>query len=100
MSTQNAVPSDDGRTKAASNHLLQIPVTVDIIVGHSRMTISHLMALNSGAVIPLDRKIGELSDISVNGRVIAKGNIVVIDENKDDLGICITQILQPTGAIA
>lgn len=98
MSIQNASPSDDRRRNTSGNHLLNIPVTVDVIIGQSELTISQLMSLQSGAIIQLDRKIGELSDISVNGRVIARGSIIVIEDGKDDIGISITHIVQPSSA--
>ncbi len=98
MSIPSVAPSDDRRSNISSNHLLNIPVTVDVIIGQSELTISQLMNLQSGAVIALDRKVGDLSDISVNGRVIARGNIIVVDDSKDDIGISITQIVQPSSS--
>jgi flagellar motor switch protein FliN len=75
------------------DHIFRIPVMLDIVLGSTRMAISDLMKLERNAVIPLDRKIGEPVDIVVNGRVIARGEIVVVDEDPSRLGVSLTEVV-------
>jgi len=72
--------------------LLDIPVTVSVEVGNTRMNIRDLLQLNQGSVIELDRKAGDPLDIKVNGTLIARGEVVVINER---FGIRLTDIISP-----
>ena len=67
-----------------------IPVKVSAILGKTKMKVSQLMNLNKGAIIELDRKVGEAIDIYVNNNLVARGEVVVIDDN---FGIRIGEIL-------
>lgn len=78
--------------------LMRIPVTVKVVLGTASMPISELANLEPGALIPLDRKVGEAVDITVNGRVIARGEIVVLDEATSQFGITLTEIGDVVGA--
>lgn len=78
--------------------LMRIPVTVKVVLGTASMPISELANLEPGALIPLDRKVGEAVDITVNGRVIARGEIVVLDEATSQFGIALTEIGDVVGA--
>ena len=69
------------------NAVLQIPIVVEIVLGTARMTVSELAALGKGSKIPLDRKVGEPVDVVVNGRVIAHGSVVMLDDGTDRFGI-------------
>ena len=60
--------------------VMRIPVTVKIVLGSATMPVANLMQLGRGAVIPLDRRVGEPVDVVVNGRVVARGEVVVVDE--------------------
>lgn len=68
-----------------------IPVKVSAILGKTHMKVSQLMKLNKGAIIELDRKVGEAIDIYVNNNLVARGEVVVVD-NK--LGITMTEIVK------
>lgn len=68
-----------------------IPVQVTAVLGKSTMEVSRLLRLGRGAVIELDRKVGEAIDIYVNNRLVARGEVVVID---DRLGITMTEIIK------
>lgn len=68
-----------------------IPVRVSAVLGRSSMTVSALTTLSRGAVIELDRKVGEAIDIFVNNRLIARGEVVVVD---DLLGVTMTEIIK------
>ncbi len=68
-----------------------IPVKVSAILGKTRMKVSQLMNLNKGAIIELDRKVGEAIDVYVNNNLVARGEVVVVD---DKLGITMTEIVK------
>ena len=67
-----------------------IPVQVSAILGKSTMQVSQLLKLGRGAVVELDRKIGEAIDIYVNNRLVARGEVVVVE---DRLGVTMTDII-------
>ncbi len=73
--------------------ILDIPVTVAVEIGRSKVTISNLLKLNQGSVVELDRLAGEPMDVLVNGTLIAHGEIVVVNEK---FGIRLTDIISPT----
>lgn len=72
--------------------VFDVPVRVQAVLGRARMPIGELLRMKSGMVIELDRKVGESVDIFVNDRLIARGEVVLID---DSLGITLTEIVQP-----
>ncbi|HEY8580238.1 MAG TPA: flagellar motor switch protein FliN [Beijerinckiaceae bacterium] len=86
-------PSDD----LALDHVLNIPVTIDVILGSTRMSVSSLMKLQRGAVVPLDRKVGEPVEIAVNGRLVARGEVVVLEDDATRLGVSLTEIIGAAG---
>ena len=75
---------------------MRIPVTVKIVLGSATMPVANLMKLGRGAVIPLDRKVGEPVDMVVNGRVVARGEVVVVDEGSSRFGIKLTEVVGPS----
>ncbi|MDC0073224.1 flagellar motor switch protein FliN [Alphaproteobacteria bacterium] len=68
-----------------------IPVQVSAVLGKTRMEVSDVLKLGKGAVVELDRKVGEAIDIYVNNRLVARGEVVVV-ENK--LGVTMTEIIK------
>ncbi len=68
-----------------------IPVQVSAVLGKTRMEVSHLLKLGRGAVVELDRKVGEAIDIYVNNRLVARGEVVVVE---DRLGVTMTEIIK------
>lgn len=84
-----AIPAgaSPGNSGDGLNAVLQIPIVVEIVLGTARMTVSELAALGKGSKIPLDRKVGEPVDVVVNGRVIAHGSVVMLDDGTDRFGI-------------
>ncbi len=68
-----------------------IPVQVSAVLGRSTMQVSQLLKLGRGAVVELDRKVGEAIDIYVNNRLVARGEVVVVD---DHLGVTMTEIIK------
>ena len=71
--------------------IYDVPVQVSAVLGKTTMPVHQLLKLGRGAVIDLDRKIGEAIDIYVNNRLVARGEIVVIEER---LGITMTEIVK------
>ena len=69
-----------------------IPVTVSAVLGKATMQVSQLLKLGRGAVVELDRKVGEAIDIFVNNRLVARGEVVMVDDNR--LGVTMTEIVK------
>ena len=90
-----------GHGDALSDNLeiiMRIPVTVQIVLGSSTMPVSDLVKLGRGAVIPLDRKVGDPVDVVVNGKVVARGEVVVVDDGSSHFGISLTEVISGAGA--
>jgi flagellar motor switch protein FliN/FliY len=83
--------SDISRTAADLEAVFDIPVHVSAVLGKSRMQVSQLLKLGRGAVVELDRKVGEAIDIYVNNRLVARGEVVVVE---DRLGVTMTEIIK------
>ena len=71
--------------------IYDIPVQISAVLGRSTMQVSQLLKLGRGAVVDLDRKVGEAIDIYVNNRLVARGEVVVVE---DKLGITMTEIVK------
>jgi flagellar motor switch protein FliN/FliY len=69
-----------------------IPVTVSAVLGKATMQVSQLLKLGRGAVVELDRKLGEAIDIYVNNRLVARGEVVMVDDTR--LGVTMTEIVK------
>ncbi|MGE5548819.1 MAG: flagellar motor switch protein FliN [Solirubrobacterales bacterium] len=68
-----------------------IPVQVSAVLGKATMQVNQLLKLGRGAVVELDRKVGEAIDIYVNNRLVARGEVVVVE---DRLGVTMTEIIK------
>ncbi len=68
-----------------------VPVTVRAVLGKSSLEVNQLLTLEPGAVIELDRRVGEPVDVYVNNRLVARGEVVIVD---DHLGVTMTEILK------
>lgn len=71
--------------------IYDIPVQISAVLGKSSMPVNQLLKLGRGAVVELDRKVGEAIDIYVNNRLVARGEVVVVE---DKLGITMTEIIK------
>jgi flagellar motor switch protein FliN/FliY len=71
--------------------VFDVPVQVSAVLGRSRMEVGDLLQLAPGAVIELDRKVGEAIDIYVNNRLVARGEVVLVEEK---LGVTMTEIIK------
>ena len=72
--------------------VLDVPVNVAAVLGHLRMPVADLLRITPGSVLELDRKVGEPIDILVNDRLVARGEVVLIE---DRLGVTMTEIVRP-----
>lgn len=73
--------------------VMRIPVSVRIVLGSTKMPISNLVKLGRGSIIPLDRKVGEAVDIMVNDRIVARGEVVLIDDKESRFGVSLTEVV-------
>ena len=95
-----APPADDAGRLPNLDTILRIPVTVQVVLGTASMPVSNLMKLGRGAIVPLDHRIGEPVDVIVNGRVIARGEVVVLEDDNSRFGVTLTELAGPTGSLA
>ncbi len=83
--------SEIKRTAQDLEAVYDVPVTVSAVLGKSAMEVSQLLKLGKGAIVELDRKVGEAIDIYVNNRLVARGEVVLVEER---LGITMTEIIK------
>ena len=81
----------DGKTAADLEAVFDVPVQVSAVLGRTRMDVGDLLKLGPGAVLELDRKVGEAIDIYVNNRLVARGEVVLVEEK---LGVTMTEIIK------
>lgn len=88
-----AEPLDNGNAKSAADleAVFDVPVHVSAVLGRSRMDVGELLKLGPGTVLELDRKVGEAIDIYVNDRLVARGEVVLVEEK---LGVTMTEIIK------
>ncbi|ESQ84605.1 flagellar motor switch protein FliN [Asticcacaulis benevestitus] len=87
---------DEGDKSAADlAPVFDVPVNISAVLGKSYMSVSQLLKLGQGSVLELDRKVGEAIDIYVNNRLVARGEVVVVD---DRLGVTMTEIIKSEDA--
>jgi flagellar motor switch protein FliN len=79
------------RSAADLEQIFDVPVMVSAILGSARMPVGDLLQLGPGAVLELDRKVGEAIDIFVNNRLVARGEVVLVE---DRLGVTMTEIIK------
>ena len=87
-----AQDSDDATRSAEDlEAVFDVPVQVSAVLGRTRMDIADLLRLGPGAVLELDRKVGEAIDIYINNRLVARGEVVLVE---DKLGVTMTEIIK------
>lgn len=97
METGNTDDDDDNEFEIGEpmakdvEAIYDIPVQISAVLGRSTMQVSQLLKLGRGAVVELDRKVGEAIDIYVNNRLVARGEVVVVE---DKLGVTMTEIVK------
>ena len=91
-STALATMDELGDKSAADlSTVFDVPVNISAVLGKAHMTVAQLLKLNRGSVLELDRKVGEAIDIFVNNRLVARGEVVVVE---DRLGVTMTEIIK------
>src|SRR5262245_29320666 len=83
--------SSSGRTAAELEAVFDVPVQVSAVLGRARMDVGELLRLGPGTVLELDRKVGEAIDIYVNNRLVARGEVVLVE---DKLGVTMTEVIK------
>ncbi len=86
-----AAQSEGPRTAADLEAVYDVPVQVSAVLGKATIQVSQLLKLGRGAVVELDRKVGEAIDIYINDRLVARGEVVVVE---DRLGVTMTEIIK------
>src|SRR4051812_39930986 len=84
-------PEGSNRSAADLEAVFDVPVKVSAVLGRSRMDVGELLRLGPGTVLELDRKVGEAIDIYVNNRLVARGEVVLVEEK---LGVTMTEIIK------
>jgi flagellar motor switch protein FliN/FliY len=83
--------SEEEKSAADLAPVFEVPVNVSAVLGKAQIDVNSLLKLTSGSVVELDRKIGEAIDIYVNNRLVARGEVVVVE---DRLGVTMTEIIK------
>ena len=89
----------EAEEKSASDlaPVFDVPVYISAVLGKASLSVAQLLQLTQGSVLELDRKVGEAIDIYVNNRLVARGEVVVVDER---LGVTMTEIIKSEDAAA
>lgn len=92
-----AATNEAARDKIAADlkPVFDVPVSVQAVIGRTTIEVSKLLELGEGSVLELDRRVGEAIDIYVNSRLVARGEVVVVD---DRLGVTMTEIIKNSDA--
>ncbi len=80
-----------GKSAADLEAMFDVPVQVSAVLGRAKMDVGQLLKIGPGAVLELDRKVGEAIDIYVNNRLVARGEVVLVEEK---LGVTMTEIIK------
>jgi len=91
IDTSGSKPASGEKLDKKMDLLMDIPVKITVVLGRTRKTIGEILAVEPGAVIELDRQVGEPMEITINDRPVFKGEVVVIEEN---FGVRITEIVE------
>jgi flagellar motor switch protein FliN/FliY len=88
-----APPPADVEDKTASDlaPVFDVPVNISAVLGRAHLSVAQLLQLSQGSVLELDRKVGEAIDIYVNNRLVARGEVVIVE---DRLGVTMTEIIK------
>jgi len=82
---------DEEKTATDLAPVFDVPVNISAVLGRASLSVAQLLQLGAGSVLELDRKVGEAIDIYVNNRLVARGEVVVVDER---LGVTMTEIIK------
>ncbi|PHS27027.1 MAG: flagellar motor switch protein FliN [Robiginitomaculum sp.] len=82
---------EEEKTAADLAPVYDVPVRISAVLGKTKINVNELLALSRGSILELDRKVGEAIDIYVNNRIVARGEVVIVDEQ---LGVTMTEIIK------
>lgn len=85
-------PPAAGQRSDVDSIIMDIPVTLKVVLGTAKMPVAAISKMARGTVIKLDNKVGDPVDIYVNGRFLAQGQVVVLDEGSSRFGVTLTQV--------
>ncbi len=85
------IEENEEKTAEDLEAVFDVPVRVSVVLGRAKMPVSSLLKMDIGTVVGLDRQVGEAIDIYINDRLIARGEIVLIEEK---LGVTMTEIIK------
>ena len=90
-----AAPASAFETEASLSiqNILRIPVTMKVVVGSATLPVADLKNLKKGDTVPLNRRVGESVDIIVNGQIVARGTLVIVDDESAQLGVSLKEIV-------
>ena len=91
------VGEDEEKTASDLAPVFDVPVNISAVLGRAHLSVAQLLQLGQGSVLELDRKVGEAIDIYVNNRLVARGEVVVVE---DRLGVTMTEIIKDGDAAA
>ena len=87
----DAPSEDEAKTATDLATVFDVPVNISAVLGRASLSVAQLLQLGQGSVLELDRKVGDAIDIYVNNRLVARGEVVVVDER---LGVTMTEIIK------
>ena len=90
VATETSTQAED-KTASDLAPVFDVPVNISAVLGRASMSVAQLLQLGRGSVLELDRKVGEAIDIYVNNRLVARGEVVIVDER---LGVTMTEIIK------
>ena len=88
---------DEDKSASDLSPVFDVPVNISAVLGRASLSVAQLLELGSGSILELDRKVGEAIDIYVNNRLVARGEVVIVDER---LGVTMTEIIKDGDAAA
>ncbi len=91
-----AVEATDAMATGGQQNLdliMRIPVSLQVVLGRARMPVAELMRLQRGSVIGLDQHVGDPIELTANGRTIARGEVVLMDDDETRFGVSLTEIV-------
>jgi flagellar motor switch protein FliN/FliY len=97
---EGALPDGASEEEKSATDLapvFDVPVNISAVLGRASLSVAQLLQLGQGSVLELDRKVGEAIDIYVNNRLVARGEVVIVDER---LGVTMTEIIKGEDAAA
>ena len=91
MTNNNQPIFQESKADLSLQAIYDVPLEISAVLGHAELKVNQMLQLNRGGIIELDRKVGDLIDLYVNGKLVAKGEIVLVD---DKIGITVSELVK------